>query len=199
MRAVPATALSLIVDTYTTLTADDCRELVRRGFTARGGYLDRVTPEELAAQLDAGLAFFPIGFAKEFSGVHLASRCKALGIPASVHVWLDDEGFDASQADTVIAQLNSASSELIAAGYGAAGYFGAAQLLTSAEQTRLVLNRYGKGCSRILDRFGQAAEPTRGYCWYQGRPCNVTIAGKMYDVGFIMRDYEDDLPVFCGA
>lgn len=197
MRAVTATPLSLVVDTLATLTREDARALVAAGFKARGGYLDHVTPDELAGQLAEGLLFYPIGYAKEFDGAHLAARAKALGIPPSVHVWLDDEAV-IDPVDALIAKLNTATAALAGAGYPAGGYFGSAELLTSSELSLLALTRYWHSCSRTVDRFGAAAEPSRGYCMYQGRPFNTRINGKQYDVSFVTRDYRDDVPVFVG-
>lgn len=198
MKAITATPLSLVVDTYATISRADARALVAAGFKARGGYLDRVTPEELEGQLAEGLPFYPIGFAKQFDGAHLAARAEALNLPRSVNVWLDDEGFEADAAPKVIADLNRSCGILSAAGYPGAGYFGSAQLLTSRELSMLAITRYWKGCSQVLDRFGMAAEPSRGFCMWQGRPFNTWINGVQYDVSFVTRDYRDDLPVFVG-
>lgn len=195
MRAQAVAPLSLVVDTLAVLTADDARELVSRRVAARGGYLGTVTPAELAAQLGEGLDFFPIGRALDFDGVSLATKARMLGVPLGVHVWLDVEDVT-TDASTLIGELNRAALDLENAGYECAGYFGSQSVLTSLEMTRLLMSRYGKGCSRVVDRFGMVAEPDRGFTWYQGRPFNTAlVGGKLFDVGFMTADYHDDTVV----
>jgi hypothetical protein len=189
--------LSLVVDTILVLTADDYTALAKLGFRARLGYLDVVKPDELAACLDAGLGFAPIGYAHESNG--LAARAEALKLPEGVTVYQDCEA-ETGPAESVIARVNDGSKPLVASGFQPGGYFGAQSLLTSAELTSLAVSTYWKGCSRVVDRFGNAAEPTRGYALLQGRPFNTVIVnGKIFDVSFLTADYHDDLPTFAYA
>ena len=192
MIARPPPPLSLVVDTILQLTPADYAELAKRGFVARGGYLDVVKPDELAACLDAGLGFIPIGYAHES---HLSQQALALGLPEGCTVYQDCEA-ETGPAESVIARVNACAADLESHNWQPGGYFGAQSLLTSAELTSLAVTTYWKGCSRVLDRYGNAAEPARGYALVQGRPPNVTIAGKTYDVSFVGNDYQDALPMW---
>ena len=195
MIARPPKPLCLVVDTIQALTPADYRALLDLGIVARGGYLDVITPAELQACLAAGLGFFPIGYAHESN---LSQQALALGLPEGTTIYQDCES-ETGPAEAVIARVNTCAADLKSHGWQPGGYFGAQALLTSAELTNLAVSTYWKGCSRALDRYGNAAEPARGYAVLQGRPPNVTIAGKTYDVSFVNCDYQDALPSFVWA
>ena len=181
----------LAVDTIEAITLIDARALLADGKRARGGYIERVTPAELAAQLSAGLAFFPIAEAGDFNGATIVQRMQALGLPNGTRVLLDIEGIT-DTAPVLIAKLNACTALLGQYGFKAAGYFGSQSILTSAEMSALALDRYVKGCSRVVDRNGSLAESSRGWCGLQGYPPNVTIAGKVYDVDYFFEDWTGD-------
>lgn len=189
---------ALVVDTLDVVTPADARALLAAGYSARGGYVDHVTPDEIKGQQGEGLAFFPISYAHEYDGAHIVKRLVKLGLPHGLYHWLDDEG-EMGPAEALIAKLNAETAIVKAAGFKSGGYFGSLQLLTSAELTNLALDRYWRGCSKIVDRFGNVAEPARGYCQFQGRPFNVVIAGKKYDVSVLFDDYKDDRGNFAAA
>lgn len=185
--------LCLVVDTILVLDANDYAELARLGFKARGGYLDTVKPDEIKRCLDAGLGFFGIGYAHES---HLSQQALALGLPERCTIYQDCES-EAGPAESVIARINACAADLKAHTFQPGGYFGAQSLLTSAELTNLAVSTYWKGCSRVLDRFGNVTEPSRGYAMIQGRPPNVVLVnGKQFDVSFVSNDYVNDLPSF---
>lgn len=190
MIARPPPPFSLVVDTVLQLTPADYKALAAAGYKARGGYLDVITPKELAVCLASGLGFFGIGYAHESN---LIAQVKALGLPAGCVVYQDCES-EAGPAESVIARINTCAASL--AGYQPGLYIGAGGLMTSAELSNLAATTYGKGCSRVTDRYGNVAEPSRGFAWIQGRPWNVVIAGKTYDVGFVQNDYRDEMPSF---
>lgn len=193
MIARPPPPFSLVVDTVLQLTPADYKALAAAGYKARGGYLDVITPKELAVCLASGLGFFGIGYAHESN---LVAQVKALGLPESCTVYQDVEA-EAGPAESVIARVNACAASL--EGYQPGGYFGAQSLLRSHELSDLAVTTYWKGCSRVLDRDNMAAEPARGYAMVQLRPYNVTIAGKTYDVSVVAHDYCDAMPSFVWA
>lgn len=190
MIARPPPPFSLVVDTVLQLTAADYKALAAAGYKARGGYLDVVKPDELRACLDAGLGFFPIGFAHESN---LIAQVKALGLPEGCTVYQDVEA-EAGPAESVISRVNACAASL--KGYQAGGYFGAQSLLRSHELSNLAVTTYWKGCSRVLDRDNMAAEPARGYAMIQLRPYNTLVNGKVFDVSVVANDYCDEMPMF---
>lgn len=179
-------------------------------FAWRGGYIDEMTPQELADQVGAGLPFLPYTYANELDPGHTLARLAALEIPFGAHVVGDVEGVkppaeattpalvDQWVGDVLIPRIDLWGVTLSKQGFVPCGYFGAQELLTSEELTRLAVYRYHEGASRILDRRGNYAQPARGYAIKQGRPVNTSISfvpGKAFDVDFHCLDYEDD--AFC--
>lgn len=198
MRAVLAAALVMGIDTLSTISGADSARLVAQGMKFRIGYIDHVTPEELGAQLDAGLPFSPVTYALEFDPAHTVARLEALAIPKGVTVWLDVEGVQIAP-DALIAKINAWSAAVEAGGWQPGLYVGAGCPLTSSELSALRSVRYMQGCSRLLDRNGAPQVPSRGYCVIQLRPDDVMLAGVKVDVDVTQADYRGDLPTFAVA
>jgi hypothetical protein len=159
---------------------------------ARLGYIDHVTPDELATQLGVGLMFGPVTYALEFDPAHTLARLAALGIPKGVTVWLDVEGTGLTFEDITI-KINNWSAAVVAAGFEAGLYVGAGCPLTDAQLFALPhVSRYWHSCSRVAD------VKIRGYCMRQLSPPNVWCAGVLVDRDVVEPDYEGGLPTFCG-
>lgn len=188
MQVVKATPETLAFDCYQRLSspADFVPEKV-----ARGGYLDQLTAQEVESQLDAGLALWAIGFAKQFDGKHLVARAKLLGLPLGATIAFDVEAIT-DDPPTLIAKCNACTADIQNAGYLAMAYFGAPQPLTSDEMSSLLVSRYWRAGSLIRDRYGKVAAPERGWCLLQYAPQHV-VHGVMIDDDRILRDYRGDV------
>lgn len=191
-RAVPsAVNLTWGVDTLLTLTRESAIALVAKGCAFRGGYVDHVTPQEIADQLSVGLAFTPIGYAMQLDGAHLVRRLRELNVPAGVTIWLDVEGLELEANETIL-RVNGCANTLQVAGFEAGMYVGAGCPLSSNQLTNLAVTRYWHSCSRALT-------PARGYCMRQLRPDDVLVAGVKVDVDVVEPDYQGDVPTFVTA
>ena len=195
MNTAKARTPSLGVDTLATLTGAQCAALMAAGATFRGGYIEHVSPAELAAQLDAGLPFMPITYANDFDPAATNYHLTRLALPVGCMVWLDVEGVTLSCSDLIHA-IDGWAASVQQSGRIAGLYVGAQSLLTSSELTKLLVTRYWHGCSRVVDRFNQPSEPARGWCVVQLRPGNTMLAGVLVDVDAAQEDYEGDVPVF---
>jgi len=156
------------------------------------GYLGTVTKSTVDAALDAGMGFMPVTYANHFDGKLCASRCRALGLPTGVTVWLDFES--ALDTQKAITSINGWAVSVAHAGYMPGLYVGAPQPLTSDELWRLKVVRYWKGQSKILDRHGSIAEPSCGWCMLQLYPQH-TRGGVFIDVNVVQLDYRNRAPV----
>jgi len=94
----------------------------------------------------------------------------------------------------LIAQINAWATNIAVARFQPGLYVGANALLTSAELYALQVVRYWKGMSRLVDRNGNIAEPSCGWCLSQFYK-TVTLAGTQVDVDAIGYDYQDRLPM----
>ena len=195
VKALPsARSLGFGVDTLATLTGPMASALSAQGVVFRAGYIDHVTPAELAAQLAAGVMFSPVTYALEFDGAHTVARLQALGIPRGVTVWLDLESVPASLGHAeLVAKINAWARAVIAAGYEPGLYVGAGCLLNSAELYALAVVRYWHSGSEV------PAVDVRGYCMRQLRPLEVLVAGVVVDVDVVEPDYKGDVPTFAAA
>lgn len=199
MKAVVAVA-SIVsrlwgCDTLASLSAPDCARLRTAGFGWRAGYIDHVTPEELADQLSAGLAFAPVTYALELDATHIVARLVALGIPKGVTVWLDIERVGAALDPVdLTARINACSKALVDAGFSCGVYVGAGCPLDEAALFALpYVSRYWHSCSDV------PRVRTRGYCVRQLRPNDVIVEGEDIDGDIVEPDYKGGLPVFAAA
>ena len=200
MRAVKAIASALTlavgVDTLATLTPLSIEPLVAARVMFRAGYIDHVTPAELAAQLSLGIAFSPVTYALETDGAHTVARLAALGIPKGVTVWLDVERVSAPlDKATLTASINAWARAVTLAGYEPGLYVGAGCPLSSAELYALLVVRYWRSASDVPN------VAVRGYCMTQLRPLQVYVAGAsvFVDVDVVEPDFKGDVPTFVTA
>lgn len=195
MRTVLATpsavSLRFGCDTLATLTPPDFARLAASGIAWRAGYIDHVTPAELAAQLAAGILFSPVTYALELDPLHTVERLAALGIPDGVTVWLDIEGAGLV-APTLIAKINAWARAVQVAGRQAGLYVGAGTPLDANALYALAVTRYWHSVSDVPN------VARRGYCMRQIRPDDVIVDGVDVDIDIVEPDYKGDLPSFVG-
>ncbi len=181
-------------DSVTLLDATSAGNFKKQGIDFVFQYLGSVTADGLAAILAAGLAFMPVTYADQFDGAQTVAEVKALGLPAGCTVWLDVESIGpAVSVPTLISQINAWANAVSAAGFQPGLYVGANSQLTSQELYQLAVVRYWHSLSMILDRNGQLAEPSCGFCCYQLYP-TVNWAGVDVDLDFIQQDFQGRLP-----
>jgi hypothetical protein len=196
MRSVLATpsALSLTwgCDTLASLAAPDFARLVATRVSWRAGYIDHVTPAELAAQLAANILFSPVTYALETDPLHTTQRLAELGIPSGATVWLDIERAAAALEPTTIkTKINAWAAHVQVAGFEAGLYVGAGTPLDAqALYSALRVTRYWHSLSDVPN------VATRGYCARQIRPNDVTVGGEDVDIDIVEPDYKGDLPTF---
>lgn len=198
MRAVKAQASALAlafgIDTLATLTSSQALALRAFRVSFRVGYIDHVTPAELAAQLDAGIAFSPVTYALEFNPAHTLARLAALGIPKGATVWLDVERVSAPlDKARLVSSINTWARALVAEGYEPGLYVGAGCPLSSAELYALAVVRYWCSASNV------PGVDVRGYCMRQLRPLEVVVAGVVVDVDVVEPDFKGGVPTFVVA
>jgi hypothetical protein len=202
-RVVTAPPGTLVADTFTPMPRVGADSLFTSGFRAIVRYTENVSADEIANCTAAGLGviFITEGLAVSTvptadlgwnMGYGACARLAELGIPARATVFSDLEGQGKSAADW-IAYANAHANAVTEAGYLAGGYFGFGVGLTGPEMFSVRnMTRYGKGASRLTDRFGDAgvAEPLCGWSWVQGLPLDMLRppAGRI-DVGALFHDY----------
>lgn len=193
VRAVASAACLMFgVDTLQTVGAVDFAKLAAARVAWRAGYVEKITAEELEAQLAAGLAFLPVTYALDFDAAAHVARLQALGIPKGVTVFLDVEGTGLDAA-TLGPKINAWAADMRAAGYDPGLYVGAGCPFTDAELYALGVDKYWHSVSRVVD------PALRGCCVRQLRPNDVKPTGLDVDVNVCEEDYMGDLPTFAAA
>lgn len=174
-------------------TAAKAQALKASGIDFALQYLGTVNAAVVDIILDAGLAFMPVTRANHFDGPTAVAQLNALNLSPACTVWLDVED-DATVDPAILKQkINAWATAITAAGFQPGAYIGAACPLTSLELYQLKVTRYWKSQSRILDRNGQLAEPSCGWCMIQTFP-SVMWAGINVDVDIMQEDYRNRLP-----
>ncbi len=159
-------------------------------------YLGNLTRGELRACTAAGLAVCLVTFGDDFDGARAVAEARALEVPAGVVLWLDVEGLPTTtDVPTLIGKINAWADVVKAAGFIPGIYFADRCLLTSAEMYALRVYRYWKGAARIVDRFGNLAEPACGWCLWQFVPANDSFGGTRIDYDAAAQDYRGRAPV----
>jgi hypothetical protein len=196
MKAILATpsaaSLTFGCDTLQTVAPVDFARLRARGISWRAGYIDHVSPAELAAQLAAGILFSPVTYALEVDPLHTLARLATLKIPDHATVWLDIEGTNLDPT-TIKTKINTWASAVQIAGYEAGLYVGAGTPLNQDELWALRVTRYWHSLSDV------PKVSRRGYCVRQLRPNDVFVDGIDVDVDVVEYDYKGDLPSFVSA
>ncbi len=188
MRAeASAENLTWGVDTLATLGVLDFRALYAARVRWRAGYIEKMTLAELTAQLQEGVAFMPVTYALDFDAAAQIAKLHALGTPHGVTVFLDVEGMNLDAASLTL-RINAWARSMIAGGFEAGLYVGAACPLSDAQLYALVVTRYWHSCSRVPDPL------KRGCCVRQLRPNDVTPTRVDVDVDIVEPDYQGGLP-----
>lgn len=201
MNLLTAPPCTKACDIFGPVTAAQAKALAADGFRAIGLYAAVVTAETLAACLDAGLGIFwvleglasstvPTAALGESQARTSIARVRALGSLAGATVSSDLEGTQGTPAAWT-AYADAAAHATSQLADIPAAYVGAGIGLTSAELYALAAVRYGKGASRVLDRYWAYAEPACGWSWVQGNPVNWKHPGSglTIDVGVLWPDY----------
>lgn len=155
----------------------------------------------------AGLTLFTYGRRSDFSGTTgaadadtLLQKASTFGIPPGKTYGLDlEDPPSGTPFEALIEYANGYASRIVTVksmrDVNKAGlYVGSGLLLTSKQLTDLLVTRYMRSVSRIIDATGAVAEPDRGWDLYQLRPPNVSIpgTGTMWDVSAANQDYRGD-------
>jgi hypothetical protein len=185
-------------DTVSRISPEQAQALRAAGFEVAFLYAEMLTAEDLAHCTDAGIA---VVFTIEGLGTQTiptsdlgtkmarsaVERMRAMGVPDGATYAVDLEG-DGRDWDEWHAFADAAGSALNVGGDLSCAYVGEGIGLSSAELYGLRVHRYWRGMSRIVDRFGNLAEPACGWCAVQQYP-TIAVAGLEVDVDVIGRDY----------
>lgn len=161
--------------------------------------METVTPVDLSRALDAGLRVMLHTRPNDFDGPRAAAELARLGVPTGATLWLllDGPTLGAPHVDPITLQsaINAWARAIIDSGRLAGLHVGAAQPLTGSELYALAVTRYSRGPLRVLDRYGQDAEPTCGWCMIDlAPPCDW--AGQPVAVSFVQEDSRRRLPTW---
>lgn len=199
-RIIDAPVGTLACDCYSTPSAAQAQSLYADGYRAIGQYAHLVTARSVEECTAAGLGVFFIleGLAAAsipttVLGQRIAEdgrqHLRALGVPQGVTIAGDLEGEQRLPADWI--DFGNTECAIIKAGGDLPlGYYGEGLGLTSAEIQSMAWPRYWKSGSRVKDRFGYFAEPSRGWCVVQGSPFDIARPdGLEIDVDVLWHDY----------
>jgi hypothetical protein len=156
-------------------------------------YLGTVTDAIVENIVRSGLGFMAVTYANKFDGKAAVRELGRLNVPRAMTTWLDVEGHPEVDPQGLKRAIVDWSHDVSAAGYEPGMYVGPGCPLTSLELYQLPIVRYWRAGARLLDRNGQLAEPTCGFCLTQLRP-EVLIAGVRVDVDFVGQDFRGRLP-----
>lgn len=180
-------------DSLTLLNATSAQALHNSGMDFCLQYLGSVKEQGLADILASGLAFMPVTYANRFDGKQTVTQLKALNMPEECTVWLDVEDVATMEPMVLQGRIDTWAQDIINAKYQPGLYVGAGCPLTSVELYRLKVVRYWHSLSKVIDRNGQLAEPSCGYCMKQLFP-SISWAGVWVDVNAVYEDYRNRLP-----
>jgi hypothetical protein len=190
------------IDTVASLTVANCTNLRADDAIFVARYLPGLTTSEVETILGEALALVPIGGYARGSGwgqgtghddgmVHV-SRAQKIGIPESVHLWLDCEG-QGGTADDWLAYASAWASVVTAAGYQAAVYEGAGVPFSGAQWYSIAgVTGYWESCS-VVPRVGTCGPMMlQWHAFNQRRPDGLEV-----DYDFVCEDAKGRLPVWC--
>ncbi len=199
-KIIDAPIGTLACDCYEPVSASQAKNLYKDDFRAIGRYCQDVTQAELQWLTGEGLGVFFIleGLAEATRptaslGASIASqgvaRIRSFGTPTGVTVCGDLEGEGKLPADWIDFG-NAEAAAIKSLGDLPCGYYGEGLGLTSSEVSNMAWPRYWKSGSRVSDRFGYIAEPSRGWCMIQGVPFDIARPdGLKIDVDIIWQDF----------
>jgi hypothetical protein len=190
----------LAFDSFSHVSREQAAGLERWGCKVAMLYAELATAEDLANCIGAGLAvtFILEGLAAstiptEDLGARMArdavARMRALGVPDGASYAIDLEG-NGREPGAWVAFANGAADVLAGGGDLPVAYVGAGLGLSSGELYALRTPRYWRGMSRVVDREGELAEPSCGWCAVQQYPDNLAIGGAKVDVSVIGLDFK---------
>lgn len=199
-KAVPAFVGARFVDSYPFSlagTASQAQALRRAEVDGLAGYLGVITRARVEAVIAAGLGFFGVTLANRLDGTQAVAQARTLGLPPETSLALDIEGkaiFD--QGGALFAPVKRWREIVQAANYKTLLYAGSPQPLTSTELEQAGFDGYWNALSRESDRFGQLAEPARGWCAWQMIPqLTWKDTGVFVDVNIVGQDFRGVQPL----
>lgn len=153
-------------------------------------YLGSVTKEIVDNITGAGLGFMPVTYADKFDAAATLADLAALELPAGVTCWLDVEGIFSMNPRDLITRINAWGAAVESAKLEPGMYVGPGCPLTSLELFHSLTNihRYWRCGAKIIDRNGQLAEPSCGFCMSQ-----------LYHLDFVQQDFLGRLPTWATA
>jgi hypothetical protein len=208
MKTVLATPGMRGVDCITQLTANDCKNLKSSGVDYVERYLNNLTAAELVNHHDAGLltclvsysrvpGWLPSAAVGASDAANAIRMAKGLDIPEGATLICDLETPGGTFSD-VIAYGNEEGNGVLSGGFDPGVYVGDGTMLTSSELYVMPYDKYQHSCSRLLDRFGNAVDPSCGWVSIQISPPNLVRAGVQVDVSFCQNDYRGRAMVLVG-
>jgi hypothetical protein len=209
MRTVLAIPGMRGIDTVAQLTASNCYALKDASVDYVERYLNNLTVAEIENNIfPAGLLLACVSYSRmprwipslltATSDVSNALyQAKELGIPQGATLIDDLESPGGTYSD-IITYGETEAEGILSGGYDPGVYAGYRTLLTSAELYALPFRKYQHSCSRLVDRFGAAVDPSCGWCSFQLYPPNMTLAGLQVDMSFCQNDYEGRAMVLVG-
>lgn len=181
------------------------RAVKAAGAAAVFRYAENLTVAELTLWTDSGVGVGIVGESRapgwepsSATGEADAKRYLdivhgTLQVPKGMGIWDDiEEPSTAAGVGGLVEHIDGCGLLLAQAGDVAGDYVGDSCGLTSEEwQARPSIHAYWASCSRILDRFGKAVVPARGWCIIQGRPPNMRISpdAPEVDADFLTEDF----------
>ncbi len=199
--AKPAFVGARGIDSVELVTSPDAARRVREAQTDFVlQYLGTVTAAVVQNVTGAGLGFMPVTYADKFDGAAAVRELALLGIPPRVTCWLDVEGVASTDARTLIELIDGWGGLVDGAGYEAGIYVGPGCPLTSLElyHSLKTIKRYWRSGAKIIDRNGQLAEPSCGFCMSQLYP-SVTWGGIWSDLDIVQEDFLGRLPTWAAS
>ena len=198
--ARPAQPGTLFFDTLEPVTSGQLVAFKARGFGGVGRYLENLTAPERDEIHGQGMFIVPITEARTIppsaavgdqAGALEVDRARALEIPPSVHLTIDNEAVHGT-ADEDAAYIDAFALRFVRAAFGAMLYVAQPQPLTGAElYQRPHVHPYWSGASRN-------PEPDCGYSVFQGLPIDYRppwCPSAQVDLDIIFADRLGRVPV----
>lgn len=163
-------------------------------------YLGSVTPAVVQAITGAGLGFMPVTYADKFDAAATLLELTQLELPAGVTCWLDVEAIASMNPRELITRINAWGAAVEGAKGEPGIYVGPGCPLTSLElfHSLTKIHRYWRCGAKIVDRNGQLAEPSCGFCMAQLYP-SITWGGIFSDLDIVQEDFLGRLPTWASA
>lgn len=199
--AAPAFVGARGIDTVAVLTAQSAAALKKWGVDYVVRYGGSLTAGEVGVCTAAGLRVMMVGYSRApgwqptagtgtDDGNTAVIHAKQAGLLLSTCLFCDVEGCAGTAAD-VIAYCTAWFQAVHGAGYTAAIYVGAGNLLNAAQLMALPFTCYWKSLSAV-------EAPSCGWQMIQLYP-SVTVAGVYVDISVVQQDYHRRVPIWTQA